>query len=150
MFVVPLGSAAANPVAAVVTLTGATIAATGGGYVLAQLWVTISGVTYKYVSPTGTEQINVSTDWIIPNENPDPLYEVRFLNFVKTGPVEQSGGLQGVVDGEWLTVLPLGRGVFTFTADDERPTTFAFDVEMRLDGGAVLATAPYTMSASRI
>ena len=151
MFVAPLGSSG-TPFASVtdaVTLTGATINATGNGYVLAQLWIAIGGNVFKYESPTGTSQLGVGTDWVKPDTSPNPLYEVRFLNFVTTGPAAQTGGLQGVVEGVWETVLPLGRGVFCFTADQAKPTTLTLDVEIRLDGGPVLATASYTLKATR-
>ncbi len=152
MFVMPLASTPPAPVASAVTLTGATIAATGTGVVMAVLYINLDGGLWKYQSPDGSSQIDEATDWIIPNGDADSSYEVRYTNFVFTTGNPVTAGYQHfyaiMAEGEWID-LSATRQLTLFTADIGNPVGVTFDVEIRKDGGAVLATGSFVQTATR-
>ncbi len=146
MFVAPLGSTvASSPAAEAVNLTGATIASVGNGYTVAIFYILADGTLWKYTRQGGTEQIDAGTDWIIPNEDADSTYDVRYTNHVGDPLVLYT---DIAVEGTWVS-MGIGWSLHIFTADDEAPVTCTFDLQFRKDEGDVLATASFTMSATR-
>jgi len=145
VFVSPLGSAGTvvTPVTSVVTLTGATISAAGiNRVIIARLTLVPDGTTWRYTH-LGSQQINAATDWMIPNEDASPLYEFRYTNHVGDA-LSYTGDIS--VEGTWVDMsearhLGLRESRLFQTSD------CTFDLEVRLDGGDVLATAEYHLTA---
>jgi len=144
MFVAPLGSAIPdNPVVSVVTLSGETISSSGNGVVVAKLWIKLDGTLWKETR-MGSVQIDAGTDWIIPNEYADSSYEVRYVNH-SGAPLLVWDDLS--IEGTWVD-LSISRQLILF-----EPMVgvlqCTFDLEIRKDGGPVLATASFLLSARR-
>lgn len=124
-----------------VTLSGEVIADIGGFPSTAAAFVDVltDGTIQKTEGVTET-QIDGSTDWIIPNSAANSMYEVRFTNLV----------------GDALTTPPAAEDVWVFitekrsygvfeTTDNTKVATF--DLEIRLNGGPVLSSASYQVTA---
>lgn len=99
----------------------------------------------RYLSGGGSV-INPATDWIIPNWANDDLYEVRVTNVVQengTGLFSTQAAAEDVwifisSDATWAVTAPAGGG----------NNRVRFTVEIRYNGGAVLASAGFKLSAS--
>jgi len=105
--------------------------------------INTDGTVDKYLEPTYT-QIDSSTDWIIPNGAASALYEVRITNIVDIGGDTLTWETGSAARDTWLAissnlqwkVLAAGPG----GADSHGAQ---FDMEVRFNGGAVLATGAY-------
>ena len=149
MFVIPLGGPSDNvpaPVAALVTLSGESIfSVSAGGVSVAILHVVADGTLWKQTTNEGSVQLDVATDWIIPNSAADSSYEVRYTNH--TGNTAQF--TSSAPEDVWID-LSVSRFFQLFAFPGGIFRTATFDVEIRKDGGAVLATASFTLTASKI
>lgn len=101
------------------------------------------GNIYQRNNTAAYNQIATSTDWIRPTTSAPGLYEVRFTN--KSGDTIFTTKAEDV----WHDI---STGDFTWiiqdTTFDDGANTATFTVEIRLDGGAVLDSAAYTISAN--
>ncbi len=148
MFVAPLGSAVVEtPVSFVVTLSGATITAIVTiGISQAKLWVIADGTLWEETSNGGSVQLDAETDWIIPNEDADSSFDVRYINHVGDELVQWD---DFSVEGTWVDIS-VSRQLVLITAFDGPDKTCTFDLQIRKDGGEVLATASFTLTTTRI
>jgi len=149
MFVSPLGSSGTPvvPVTSVVTLSGENIVSFGIGAVWATLWINADGTLWKQTSDGGSTQIDAATDWIIPNEDADSTYEVRYTNHGGL-PLYQLGDI--AVEDTWVDLSETRMLTFVTWTISGEPLIATFDLEIRKDGGDVLATASYSLSAHRL
>lgn len=149
MFVSPLGSSGTPvvPVTSVVTLSGETATSFGIGASWAMLWINADGTLWKQTTNEGSEQIDVATDWIIPNEDADSTYEVRYTNHTGLAlwPLDEFA-----VEGTWVDLSETRRLSLVSWTVSGLPRTCTFDLEIRKDGGDVLATASFTLSVHRL
>jgi hypothetical protein len=130
---------------ATVTLSGYSYyeVATGGIAPNVKFTVKTDGTMTKARGPTTPIQINPLTDWIIPNFAADSLYEVRVTNVV---------WLVGGADPDWLNSPGADGTWFDLSADrtwSVRNKTVRFDIEIRYNGGATLASGTYVLGSSR-
>lgn len=128
----------------VVTVSGETISSQGIGFQTATVIFRADGTTDKFTTQTGTTQIDVATDWIIPNDAADSTYEVRYTSLV----------------GDAFTFFAAAEDVWVDLGSDRqwgyRDTNSNFFVlktgtatfEIRKDGGAVIASATYSITAN--
>ncbi len=91
-------------------------------------------------------QIDASTDWIIPNGDANSTYDVRITNVVWT-----SGSaffVEAAAEDVWIN-LGSNRewSVQDNTGTAAGSKDVSFTVEIRKDGGAVLDSATYSLSA---
>ncbi len=150
MFVSPLGSAAGAPFVSNVTLSGETIFSVGPGYTRALLWIMADGTMWRDTY-LGSIQIDAATDWVLPNEHADSSYEVRFINLTTSGTLIVAGYdlfVPFADENVWID-LSENRAMIVWTANEDNPIQAGFDLEIRKDGGAVLATAHYQINARR-
>ena len=148
MFVMPLpDSSPANlpvPVPDLVTITGATISATvSQGTPRAKLLIVQDGTLWRETTNGGSVQISVATDWIIPNSAASSLYEVRYTN--KTGNILQFAAF--AEEDEWVAINA-SKEISQFAFRGGIFRTSSFDLEIRLNGGPVLATGFFTLNAT--
>lgn len=91
--------------------------------------------------------LSPDTDWIIPNFANDDLYEVRVTNVV----VEAGGGVAfsfaSAAEDTWIA-LSADRSWEVDAPSLGGVKRVSFDLEIRYNGGAVLASARYTLTAS--
>lgn len=151
MFVSPLGTAAGAPFVSNVTLSGEIISSIGPGYTRAVLWIMADGTVWADYYSLGSIQVDVATDWIVPNEHADSSYEVRFTNLTTSGTMVVAGYdlfIPFADEGVWID-LSENRSMIAWTANALNPISVTFDLEIRKDGGAVLATGSYALNARR-
>lgn len=148
MFVMPFTSPSANvpaPTPDAVTITGATISSVSPGLVLARLQIVNNGELWKYTSQNGYEQLSASTDWLRPILiQIDPTYEVRYINHTGNA-VVQFGDIG--IEGTWADMSE-SRELFFLSALNNLSCTF--DLQIRKDGGAVLATGAFSLDITII
>ena len=121
-----------------VTLSGATVTHDSIGLCTAGIWFNADGTTDRNVGGV-PQQINSSTDWIIPNSDADSTYEVRVTN--KTGDAWDSSP---IADGSWIN---LGTNRLWYIQVNGGTKTASCTFEIRKDGGAVIDSATYTFNA---
>jgi len=122
------------------------------GFSVNVLWTQYAGITvgsngYIYkIDDTGTNLVNTSTDWVIPHGDNDGLYEVRVTNVVDTGGVGGDWDTKPTTDDTWIAISSNRtwqvKGVAEYGADSMGRD---FDMEIRYDGGPVLATASFSL-----
>jgi hypothetical protein len=109
----------------------------------ARLKIDDDGNTYRSLD-TGSAswfQINNGTDWVRPTGSAPGLYEVRWTN--ATGTVTSST----VAEDTWHDLSTSDFIIYnSFTGPIGTKST-TFDIEIRLDGGSVLDSASYTITA---
>lgn len=126
---------------AVVTLTGTTIYGWKfNGSARAELRINDNGNAYKFTTNGGTSQIFGATDWVRPTSAAPGLYEVRYTNL--SGPSVSATVGQGV----WQSLASANFAVWQIRSSPGTDSS-QFDIEIRLDGGPVLASASYTLEA---
>jgi len=109
---------------------------------VAGIRVNADGTIDRYTEFTGFVQIDSGTDWIIPNGAADSTYDVRVTNVVgdpfTTDPV---------ADDVWINL----GSARTWTIQDPNSAAgfklVTFDLEIRKDGGAPLASTEYSLKA---
>ena len=89
-------------------------------------------------------QVNSTNDWVRPTTSAPGLYEVRYTSL--TGHAMQS---QTATEDTWhdLSTSDFTLTLRTIGLEDERSNSFI--IEIRLDGGAVLDSAIFTMDVAR-
>lgn len=125
----------------VITLTGATIEDVSNGVrtYTARLWIKLDGTTDKTENTT-TTQINSGADWCIPNsasESED--YEVRYTS--RTG--DAPGG--NLTEDTWADIDADKTVTLSGSLASEVSEACTFTVEIRINGGAVIDSASYTL-----
>ena len=87
-----------------------------------------------------------TTDWVVPATNAPGLYEIRFTN--ASGDTTYLSSTQAVDVWEDFSATDYILSIF-----DSSPNfggkSATFTIEIRLDGGAVLGSGEYTISADR-
>ncbi len=151
MFVTPFAGPSVNtppPTPAVVTLTAHQVfSVSAGGVSNARLHIVADGTMWRQTTHMGSQQINAATDWIIPNLSaPDSSYEVRYINLV-TQSLPQFSAF--AAENVWVD-LSESRFLQVYAWPGGIYRTATFDLEIRKDGGAVLATASFTLTASKL
>ena len=111
------------------------------GVSVAQLRFNMDGTVDENENLGGYVQIDPATDWIIPNNLASGQYEVRYTNLT-VGAFSAEAAAEDVwidlsADRQW-TISRAILGTSTVTAD----------FQIRRNGGAVLATAEYTLEAN--
>jgi hypothetical protein len=151
MFVTPLGKVIGAipivPVVAVVTLSGGSVTRVGVNLVTASIIISGDGTIWGWGFPGGIQQFAAATDWIIPSDFADSSYEVRYINH--TGePIILANDF--AIEGTWVDIGPW-QSLAISTADQPfTAKTCTFDLQIRKDGGEVLATGSYSLSATRV
>lgn len=134
--------------------TGATVTLTGASIFY---WDDVDPPTTKLIVRrdgrvakarfTAQTILSPDTDWIIPNFANDDLYEVRVTNVV----VEAGGGVAfsfaSAAEDTWIA-LSADRSWEVDAPSLGGVKRVSFDLEIRYNGGAVLASARYTLTAS--
>lgn len=133
--------------AAVVTLSGETVNAFAFmNDARAELELRTNGNMYREVNNGGATQIDSGSDWIRPVSASPSLYETRYTN--RTGDLLHAGTSSGE-DG-WRDV---SVGTYFWVQQDSTPTAggedSTFDIQVRFDGGSVLASTSYRLIADR-
>lgn len=148
MFVMPFTSpdiAVPAPALDVVTLTGAAVSSESPGLAIARLIIASDGELWKYESQNGFQQIDAGTDWLRPILTQiDPTYEVRYINHTGNA-VVQFGDIG--TEGTWADMSE-SRELFFLSAITDLSCTF--DLQIRKDGGAVLATGAFSLDITII
>lgn len=129
--------------AGVVTLSGETVSTVSEEK--AGIRVNTDGTIDKIEGGT-TTQIDTGTDWIIPNGAAHSLHEVRVTNVVDTGGDPGPWTDQAAADDIWIaitsnrfwSVQAVGPGGADSHGAD-------FDLEIRFNGGAALASFAYSL-----
>ena len=116
----------------------------GGGNSDTHLKVDNDGNMYKQINFGGYTQIDSSTDWVRPTTSSPGLYEVRYTGLtgsaIFTGTTAEDTW-HSMSSGDWiLRQRQLGGGFDS--------TSSTFTVEIRLNGGAVLDSASYTLTCN--
>lgn len=128
----------------IVTLSGENIETSEDlGPVAARLWINADGTLDKEESGVRT-QIDSGTDWIIPNAAASSLYEVRFTNLA--GSIQ--AGSTDLTEDVWQSINADFRiSTFRSGASGNGQTVATFDLQIRFNGGPVLATGFFTLTA---
>jgi len=130
----------------VVTLSGETVWAIqfGGGNADAHLIIDNDGNVYKRSNFGTYTQVDSSTDWVRPTTSSPGLYEVRFTGLTGSALFTSTAAedaWHSLSSGDFILRQRVLGGGF-----DSAISTFT--VEIRLNGGAVLSSASYTLNVS--
>jgi len=91
---------------------------------------------------SGFTQIDTATDWIIPNSAASSLYEMAYTSF--TGDALTTDEFGGV--DTWVNMSE-NREVRLISDADPEALSCQFTMQVRLNGGAVISSAVYTINA---
>lgn len=128
--------------AVTVTLSGEAVSAVSASVATAQLKIDDDGKVYKQSNGGGWTQIDAVADWVRPISAAPGLYEVRFTNLTGAA-LDSATALEDV----WHS-LSSSDFVMTQSRGASGTDGSTFDVEIRENGGSVLASASYTLSAT--
>ena len=130
----------------VITLSGETTIAfaIGGSNADAHIKIDNDGNVYEQTNFGGYSQVDTVTDWCRPTTSSPGLYEVRYTNLINdaifTGTAAEDAW-HSLSSGDFiLRQRQLGGGFAT--------TTSTFDIEIRYNGGSVLASGQYTLTCN--
>lgn len=130
--------------AGLVTLSGETgISDAGSGPRHAGLRFNTDGTLDKLIGTSTFTQIDAATDWIIPNDQQEAIYEVRYVSFVgdEVFLLDPSG------ENTWVALSESRTWRITNTTGSTTETA-SCDFEIRLgSSGSAIATASYAFSA---
>ncbi len=129
---------------AVVTVSGETISHSvdNGNTATTRVQVRQDGTIEKREGSTDT-QVDASTDWIIPNNANDDLYEVMFTRVVPFSDAPTGGDALDV----WHRIDQTIRFVEYANSVDDTDLGGTITVHIRYNGGAELDTGGYNMSS---
>jgi hypothetical protein len=111
----------------------------------AGVYINADGTVDSYTESAGLNQIDVATDWIIPNGDADSSYDVRITNVVWTQ--GSSFDVEAAAEDVWIS-LAFNRGWEIHDLVLNGPwKDVDFDIQIRKDGGAPLTTGSYNLVA---
>jgi hypothetical protein len=136
---------AGNSNTGTVTLSGETVSEFGvGGNQTAGIDVRTDGTIFDRRTG-GYSQIDSSTDWIIPNGAASSLYEVRVTNVVFGN---GSWFTNAAADDAWVFLTEDREWSVRDTDSGASSQNVTFDLEIRYNGGATLASTSYSLIAN--
>ncbi len=145
--VTPFANAAQQSVSGgVVTVSGETgISSVGAGNQTVRVDFLQDGTIDKFETQSGSTQLDVATDWIIPNTGADSTFDVRHIS-----PTGDPFDISAAAVNVWVN---LGSNR-SWGYIDTDPSAFAIQnggatFQIRKDGGAVIDSAIYSMLANR-
>lgn len=125
-----------------VTISGETISDTGGAPARATVIFNTDGTVDKRESTTVT-QIDSATDWIIPNVYAGSLYEIKYE--LDSGDALTETNMVVSTWADMGTTRTMG-----YATSDPGTESGTITVSIRFNGGPVLDTGQYVLSATEV
>lgn len=127
---------------ATVTLSGENVTDLSAGTSVAGIRVNADGTIDRYTAENGYEQIDSSTDWIIPNGSASGDYDVRVTSVFPPGSFTSSPG----TDGDWFALSSNREWLLSLTGSSGDSDEVTFTLEIRDGSDVTQDTGSYSLA----